>query len=55
MNRGIATKENISLLKEKSLPYIVVERRAVEKEYIEEFREAKTSLKGFFLNMLTRF
>lgn len=43
MDRGIATKDNITLLKEKKHPYIVVERRAVEKDYVEEFVNAKSS------------
>lgn len=41
MDRGIATKENMALIKEMRFPYIVVERRAVEKEYVEEFKDAK--------------
>lgn len=41
MDRGIATKDNIALLKDKEYPYIVVERRAVEKEYLKEFEAAK--------------
>ena len=41
MDRGIATKKNIELLKEKSYPYIVVERRATEKDYAQEFTTAK--------------
>lgn len=42
MDRGIATKDNIALLKDKEYPYIVVERRAVEQEYlIKEFEAAK--------------
>ena len=41
MDRGIATKDNIALLKEKEYPYIVVERRAVEKEYLKDFETAK--------------
>lgn len=41
MDRGIATKDNLVLIKEKEFPYIVVERRAVEKEYKEEFKYAK--------------
>jgi transposase len=43
MDRGIATKDNIQLLKDKTYPYIVVERRAVEKDYVKEFTEAKAS------------
>lgn len=45
MDRGIATKDNIKLLKENQYPYIVVERRAVEKDYVEEFTNAKSSFK----------
>jgi len=41
MDRGIATKDNLILIKEMKFPYIVVERRAVEKEYINEFKDAK--------------
>ena len=41
MDRGIATKKNIELLKEKHYPYIVVERRATEKDYAQEFTLAK--------------
>lgn len=41
MDRGIATKDNLTLMKDMEFPYIVVERRAVEKEYIAEFENAK--------------
>lgn len=41
MDRGIATKDNLTLIKEMAFPYIVVERRAVEKEYEDEFKHAK--------------
>lgn len=41
MDRGIATKENIQLLKKGSYPYLVVERRAVEKDYVHEFEQAR--------------
>lgn len=41
MDRGIATKENIQLLKKNGYPYLVVERRAVEKDYVQEFEQAK--------------
>ncbi|MFZ3591902.1 IS1634 family transposase, partial [Bacillus sp. DJP31] len=43
MDRGIATKDNLALIKELGYPYIVVERRAVEKDYIDEFKDAKES------------
>lgn len=41
MDRGIATKDNIALLKAKEYPYVVIERRAVEKDYLKEFERAK--------------
>ncbi|HUW64735.1 MAG TPA: IS1634 family transposase, partial [Spirochaetia bacterium] len=41
MDRGIATKANIDLLKTKEYPYIVIERRAVEKDYINEFESVR--------------
>jgi transposase len=41
MDRGIATKDNLELIKNMEFPYIVVERRAVEKEYVAEFKAAK--------------
>lgn len=41
MDRGIATKENITLIKGYNLPYTVIERRPVEKEYVAEFETAR--------------
>ena len=41
MDRGIATKKNLELLKAKQFPYIVVERRATEKDYAQEFSAVK--------------
>jgi transposase len=41
MDRGIATADNIALLKAKKYPYVVIERRDAEKEYGEEFSKAK--------------
>jgi len=41
MDRGIATKDNIAIMKEKKLDYIVIERSAVEKNYKEEFENAR--------------
>jgi len=41
MDRGIATAENITLLKEKNFNYVIIERRASEKDYIQEFESAK--------------
>lgn len=42
MDRGIATQDNIELMKEMKLNYIVIERGAVEKKYKTEFENAKT-------------
>ena len=41
MDRGIATKDNIALMKEMKLDYIVIERGAVEKKYKNQFESAK--------------
>ena len=41
MDRGIATKDNMALLQSQGYPYLVVERRAVEKDYVSEFEQAK--------------
>lgn len=43
MDRGIATKENIDLLRSAAYnyDYVVVERRAAEKDFVEEFENAK--------------
>jgi len=43
MDRGIATKENISLLRQRGYEYIVVERRCAEEDYAEEFKAALDS------------
>ena len=37
MDRGIATKENVALLRKRGYHSFVVERRPVEKEYAEFF------------------
>jgi len=39
-DKGIATKENISLLKKRGYEYIVVERRNASKDHTEEFSQA---------------
>jgi flagellar motility protein MotE (MotC chaperone) len=39
MDRGIATEENVKLLGENQLPYIVIERCPREKEYGDQFSE----------------
>lgn len=41
MDRGIATKDNIELLRSKHCPYIVIERRPVERDYPEEFQSVR--------------
>lgn len=41
MDRGIATSNNVKLLKSRQFSYIVVERSPVEKEYIQEFETAR--------------
>jgi transposase len=41
MDRGIATEDNIKLLKQKQYPYIVIERRNSESDYESEFKQAK--------------
>ena len=41
MDRGIATKDNIALLKERHYQYVVVERRPSAKDFIEDFETAK--------------
>lgn len=41
MDRGIAITENIALLREKNFNYVIIERRASEKDYIKEFETAK--------------
>ena len=41
MDRGIATKDNISLIKKRAYPYIIIERRDAEKDYVSEFETAR--------------
>jgi len=38
-DRGIATEENIKLLKERGYPYMAVERKSREKDYIDLFKD----------------
>ena len=45
MDKGIATKDNIALLKSKEYPYVVVERRSAEKEFLEEFEAYQDTFK----------
>ncbi len=41
MDRGIATEANLGIIKAKSYPYIVIERRETEKDFTEEFKSIK--------------
>ena len=50
MDRGIATRANMDLLKEKNFPYIVIERRQVEKDYLEEFKETRETFERIDLS-----
>jgi transposase len=47
MDRGIATKDNLDLLKSQAYPYIIIERRLVEKEYLDDFKNAKEQFEEF--------
>jgi len=42
-DRGIATKDNISLLSKRGYPYMVVERKRAEAGYVDEFKGAEYS------------
>lgn len=46
MDRGIATKDNIELIKSKEYPYTVIGRRQTEKDYEKEFSEIKVYLES---------
>jgi len=50
MDRGIATKGNIDLIKAKEYPYIVIERRAVEEDYVKEFESVRKTFERIDLN-----
>ena len=41
MDRGIATEENVTLLRKNHFPYIVIERCPHEKEYADQFAQYK--------------
>lgn len=47
MDRGIATRENIDLLRERNIPYCIVERRAKEKDHAQMFKEARETFTWF--------
>lgn len=42
MDRGIATKDNLTLLKERGYSYAVIERRQTAKNFTEEYRQLDT-------------
>ena len=43
MDRGIATKSNLLAIKEKGYDYVVIQRRAAEKDYIQEFKNIQST------------
>lgn len=45
MDRGIATKENISLMNQKGYNYVVIERADITKKYKDEFENYKEEFK----------
>jgi transposase len=47
MDRGIATRENIALLRERNIPYCIVSRRAAEKNHARMFRQARETFTWF--------
>lgn len=42
MDRGIATKDNITLIKSKEFPYTVINRREAEKDFCADFESIKS-------------
>jgi transposase len=51
MDKGIATNDNIELIKSKQYEYTVVTRRQAEKDYEKEFSSIKTSIEGHNVNI----
>ena len=47
MDRGIATKANLALLRKRGFPYCVVERRSAEKDFPELFKTARETFEWF--------
>ena len=47
MDRGIATRSNLLLMKSRGFPYCLVERRPAEKEYRKEFETARETFEWF--------
>ena len=43
MDRGIATSDNLKLLKEMKYPYVIIERKDISKDYIKEFKDHKST------------
>lgn len=41
MDRGLATRDNLNLLKGRKYSYLVIERRKAEKQYVREFETAR--------------
>ena len=41
MDRGIATKENLQKIRDRNLPYAVIERRDQTQDFVDEFHHAK--------------
>jgi len=41
MDRGIAVQDNLDLLRKRQYPFVVIERRQLEKEYVKEFEQAR--------------
>lgn len=50
MDRGIATRDNIDLLKARECPYIVIERRPVEQDYPKEFESVRETFERIELS-----
>ena len=45
-DRGIATKENVALLRQRGYEYMVVERRCGQEDYLQEFSQAMESFEA---------
>ena len=48
MDRGIATTDNVTLIKKQKYPYIIIERRALEKQYRDDFAQHKETFDRIF-------
>jgi len=47
MDRGIATKANLALLRKRGFPYCVIERRSAEKDFRDLFKTARETFEWF--------